>query len=234
MVRPPVDRWGVTAELLPLVGGHRNLAFKTLGLPRELVFKTTRRTTAAILWLVQVQQIARQHGFVVPELIESRWGQLVEDGWTCETHVEGTSFAPEEMPAILPLISDFHAATADLPQRPGFLSSVALLDEVSGGDVDLDTMPVQLVSRCREAWRGVQDRKDAIIHGDLNPGNLIRCSDGRTALIDWDECRRDLVLFDLGTLREGDEAERKARLAWEVACSWLVEPDHAKEIAAQL
>jgi len=44
----------------------------------------------------------------------------------------------------------------------------------------------------------------------------------------------DLILFDLVPLGEGDEDERKAHLAWEVACSWLVEPDHAKEVATQL
>jgi hypothetical protein len=48
------------------------------------------------------------------------------------------------------------------------------------------------------------------------------------------ECRRDLPLFDLGQMRVSDEVERRARLAWEVACSWLIEPNHAKEVAARL
>jgi Ser/Thr protein kinase RdoA (MazF antagonist) len=210
------------------------LAFRTLGLRRNLVFKSTRRAAAAVLWLVNIQQIVRQSGFAVPELIESREGKFVEEGWTCETYVEGRPFTPDEVPAILPLVSQFHIATADLPQRPGFLSSRALLKEVSGGDVDLNAMPTDLVTRCRKAWRAVSERQEAVIHGDLNAGNLIRCPDGRTALLDWDECRRDLILFDLGPLREGDAKERKARLAWEVACSWGVEPDYAKLCAAQL
>lgn len=233
-MRPPIERWGVAAELLPLLGGHRNLAFRTLGLRRNLVFKSTGRAPAAVFWLLNIQQIARQSGFVVPELIESRGGQLVEEGWTCETHVEGSQFTPDEIPSILPLVSQFHIATANLPQRPGFLSSCELLNETSGGDVDLDAMPNELLFRCREAWRAVSDRQEAVIHGDLNPGNLIRCSDGRAALLDWDECRRDLILFDLVPLRAGDEKERKASLAWEVACSWGVEPDYAKACAAQL
>jgi thiamine kinase-like enzyme len=205
-----------------------------VGLSRDVVFKSTRRTTAAVQWLVQVQQIARQSGFVVPEMIESCNGQLVEDGWTCETHMDGIPFAPDEMPTILPLVSSFHTATADVAQRPGFLSSRALLNDVSGGDVDLEAMPTELVARCRRTWRAVSDRKEAIIHGDLNSGNLIRCLDSRVAVIDWDECRRDLILFDLVPLGEGDEDERKARLAWEIACSWVVEPDYAKGIATQL
>lgn len=233
-MRPPIERWGVTAVVQPLLGGHRNLVFRTQGLSRNLVFKSTRRTTAAIHWLVQVQQIARQSGFVVPEMLESCNGQLVDEGWTCETHVEGVPFAPDEMPTIHPLISRFHSATIDVPQRPGFLSSKALLNNVSGGDVDLEAMPTELASRCRRSWRAVSDRKEAVIHGDLNSGNLIRCLDGRAALIDWDECRRDLIVFDLVPLGEGDEEERKACLAWEVACSWLVEPNYAQVVATQL
>jgi hypothetical protein len=153
---------------------------------------------------------------------------------TCEAYVDGIPFAPDEMPTILPLVSSFHTATADVPQRPGFLSSKVLLNDVSGGDVDLEAMPIELVSCCRRRWRAVSHRKEAIIHGDLNSCNLIKCSDGRPALIDWDECRRDLILFDLVPLGGGDEDERKARLAWEVACSWLAEPDYTQKVATQL
>nr|WP_242532273.1 phosphotransferase [Salipiger thiooxidans] len=56
-------------------------------------------------------------------------------------------------------------------------------------------MPAKVVARCRGLWSAVSEQTEAVIHGDINPGNLIRCSDGSIALIDWDECRRDLVLF---------------------------------------
>lgn len=221
-MRPPIERWGVAANLVPLAGGHRNLVFRTVGLSRNLVFKSTRRTAAAIHWLLKVQQIARQTGFVVPEYFESRDGNFVEEGWTCEAHVEGSPFAPDDLPALLPLVSRFHSATAGLPQRPGFLSSRAFLNEGSGGDVNMDAMPTELASRCRMAWRAVSERGESVVHGDLNLGNLIRCPDGRPALIDWDECRRDLILFDLGQLRQGDENERRAILhgKWRVLGGW--------------
>lgn len=233
-MQPPIERWGVVADLRPLAGGHRNQAFRTVGLARELVFKSTRRSSAAILWLVKVQQIARQSGFVVPDMIRCLDGDHVADRWTCEPLVEGRPFEPEEMPTILPLVSAFHTATLTVRQRPGFLSSRALLRKTVGGDVDLTAMPTELVARCRDAWCNVSDRTMAVVHGDLNCTNLIRCPDGRAALIDWDECRRDLVLFDLGPLGQGCDAERRARLAWEVACSWVLEPDHAKSCAAHV
>ena len=203
MPRPPIERWKLAADLQPLPGGHRNLAYRTVGLDRDVVLKSTRRTLEAIAWLDPAHAAARRSGFVVPDLIESAGGRLIEDGWTCETLVRGRPFAPGEMPDVLPLIAQFHEATASLPQRPGFRSSRDLITATAGGDVDLGAMPDDLVVRCRAAWRAVSGRPEAVVHGDLNPGNVIRCPDGRIGLIDWDECRRDLTLFDLGPLRDG-------------------------------
>lgn len=235
-MRPPIERWGITADLVPLADGQRNLSFRTdgIGPGLELVFKSTRRAEAALRWLSTVQKIARDVGFVVPEQIESRNGRLIEDDWTCECFVEGEHFSPDELPSAVPLIAAFHEATDDIPQRPGFLSSQDLIEQDRGGDVDLRAMPADLVSRCRDAWQAVSWQKQAIIHGDLNPGNLIRCPDGRAALIDWDECRRDLILFDIAVVGESSEQERRACLGWEVACSWQLEPSHARQMADRL
>lgn len=234
MLRPPIERWNTSAELRPLPGGHRNLTYRTVGLDADLVFKSTRRTLSGIAWLQQVHHIARQSGFVVPSLLYSINGHLVEDGWTCESFVEGHPLSPADLPSLLPLVKRFHEATAQLPQRPGFLSSQELLVQVMGGDISLDAMPRDLVARCRAAWHAVAGQREAVIHGDINASNTLRCPDGSIALIDWDECRRDLVLFDLGPLREGDDREQLARIAWEVACSWLIEPEHARKVAKHL
>ena len=40
--------------------------------------------------------------------------------------------------------------------------------------------------------------------------------------------------FDIAVLGAGSEKEQSARLAWEVACSWEIEPDHARQIASRL
>lgn len=235
MERPPIERWGVTADLIPLVGGHRNHAFRTtsLGMGKELVFKSTRRTEAAIRWLTEVHMAARVVGFVVPQQVEGSDGSLVQGGWTCERFLEGAHFSSSDVSSVLPLVAAFHVATAHLPQRPGFLSSKDLIGATHGGDVDLRDMPVDVVSRCRDAWRAVSNHSLSIVHGDLGPGNLINCPDGRTALIDWDECRRDLLLFDMAVLREADDQERRASRAWEVACSWKIEPGYARHVASR-
>ncbi len=233
-VSPPTWLWVVTAEVRPLTGGHRNLAFRTIGLTQELVFKSTRRPDAGLRWLVQVQDMARHSGFVVPQMMPSRHGALVDDGWTCETFVAGEPLTAPEMPVIQPLIQRFHDLAAKVAQRPGFRSSRSLLRHRAGGDVDLGAMPPALVQACRAAWRAMPAGPQSIVHGDLNPGNLLRCADGRIALLDWDECRRDLVVFDLGQLRTPDPVEARALLAWEVACSWRIEPNRARRLAQHL
>jgi len=171
---------------------------------------------------------------LVPELLQSQDGNLIENGWTCEPFFEGAHPSDDELSRLQPQIVEFHAATTNIAQRPGFRSSVELLHCVSGGDVNLDAMPKTLVAKCRDAWGAVSDRQTAIVHGDLTPANIIKTKDGGFALVDWDESRRDLVLFDLGQVSQDDELGRRARLAWEVACSWALEPEHAQKLASRL
>jgi hypothetical protein len=231
---PPIDRWNVEADLTALCGGHRNIAFRTVGLQQELVFKSTRRSQDAVEWLVPVHDLAETCGFAVPRHIKSVGGMIVESGWTCEVLIEGSPFGVADLPSINDNISYFHRLAAEIAQRPGFLSSQDLLKLNAGGDIDLASMPLNIVLKCREAWAHLPVGHSTVVHGDLNPSNLLRCADGRPALLDWDECRRDLPLFDIGQIQLLGHAEQSAIIAWEVACSWRLEPAYAKQAANQL
>ena len=98
----------------------------------------------------------------------------------------------------------------------------------------MNKMPGELVRKCRDAWRAVASRDESIVHGDLNAGNVLVTPERCFALLDWDECRRDLVLFDRGLIDKDDDAARQARKAWEVACSWIVEPEYARALSVHL
>ncbi|NVK46427.1 MAG: phosphotransferase [Rhodobacteraceae bacterium] len=231
---PPIHLWGLSAPLEPLGGGHRNAVFRTSELAQDLVFKSTRRTEAQLRWLTPVHDAAEAAGFTVPRLIPAQDGRLGAEGWTCEPLIEGRPFQPEDLPQIAERMDAFHRNASDLPQRPDFRSSRDLLAETSGGDVDLCALPADLLALCRKAW-GALDGEIGVIHGDLTAGNLIQTEAG-PALIDWDEARRDDLAFD--ALRTRPEtataAEKTAALAWEVACSWQIEPDHAALVARVL
>lgn len=214
-----------------MAGGARNTVLRTVGLDQDLVFKTTTRSGEAIAWLTEVHRHAEGAGLVVPRYLPSLRGALVESGWTCEPLIEGQAFSEHELPAIAPLMAKFHDATKTLAQRPGFRSSNDLLSEDAGGDVSLRVMPEPIVTACRATWTRVAGAPEAIVHGDLNPANLIWCLDGRPALLDWDECRRDLTLFDTVQMGGATAEEQNAALAWEVACCWHVEPERARKLA---
>lgn len=230
---PPTGLWGVDAPLCRLTGGHRNHAFRTTGLAQNLVFKSTSRSVEALAWLAPVHAAARAAGFAVPGLIPSRNGALSDQGWTCEPFLTGTPFTAADLPALAPRIQSFHRAARAFPQRPGFLSSRDLLAQDRGGDVDLSQMPAALARACRAAWAALPG-EETVIHADLSPGNILHGADGLPILLDWDESRRDRAAFDLAQLGPPDAATRRAALAWEVACCWQVEPDHARVLARGL
>lgn len=231
---PPIHLWEIDAPLEPLSGGHRNAVFRTSELERDLVFKSTRRDEVQIRWLTPVLTAAQAAGFVVATPIPACDGRHVADGWTCEPLIEGRPFQPDDVPQIAEQIDRLHAATARLPQRPGFATARGFLSMDRGGDVDLTTLPPDLAQLCRKAWDDVAG-DTGVIHGDLGAGNLLHTESG-PALLDWDEARVDLRAFDLIRSRPdtATATQKTAALAWEVACSWQIEPEHAKLVARVL
>lgn len=229
--RPPQTLWITAQELVPLAGGARNTVLRTTGLPRDLVFKSTRHSAPAIEWLQDVHDAAERAGLVAPKLIPSKRGNLVENGWTCETFLEGTPLGREDMAALMPSISAFHRATCCLPQRPGMRSSLELCEFASAKDIDLTVLPPDLVKRMRNAWSALEHHEMGVVHGDLTPANALVLMSGRLALLDWDEARRDATVFDLAQLGPQGPDVTKACLAWEIAVCWLVEPQRARQLA---
>ena len=231
-----LKHWSDSVVIRPLEGGYRNtvLLIEQAGVLR--VAKSTRRSEAAVRWAARAMQAASSAGFVVPHFIPSRAGNLVENGVTVEAYLRGDSVEQADLEDMLPLLKAFHEATRSFPQRPGFASAVDLLVETRGGDVDLSQMPNELVETCREAWQVLQGEPQSVVHGDLNPSNVLRMSDGRFALLDWDEARFDASLFDTLALSEtiSQKFERELFLAWEVAICWQIEPEYAREQAEKL
>ena len=231
---PPTQLWGYDGPVVPLSQGRRNTVFATTERSPPLVFKSSRQSDEAVAWLVPVLRAAEAAGFVVPYPQRSTSGAYVTGGWTCEPFIEGSEARTEDLAGLEAGLGVFHQATGDIAQRPGFLSAVALLIKRRGGDVDLHAMPSQLVSLCRAAWQTIAARAQTVIHGDLCAANVLRTPNGAIALLDWDEARRDVADFDLIRVAAPDHDMQVAHLAWEVACSWTIEPEYARRSAGKL
>ena len=219
---PPLGAWGLTGTPVPLPGGHRNTVLRV----GDHVLKSTRRSEAAINWLLPVINRLEQYGLSAPRPMRSHHGAFVVDGWTCEPFVVGTSCNPSRLQTAWPRVAQ---ATRQIRQRPGFASANALLHRPSGGDINLGHLPPPLTRALRAAWRALPPERPCVVHGDLNATNLIQNGDTIT-LVDWDEARMDHPGLDRATLGLGTSAEHRAATAWEIACSWQIEPAHARAL----
>lgn len=221
---PPLGAWGLTGTPVPLPGGHRNVVLRV----GDYVLKTTRRSETALRWLGPVHDVARAVGLNAPGLVPDNRGWLVCDGWTCEPFCPGVPTPPGQIGA---KIAAFHAATRNIPQRPGFADAHTLLTAPRGGDIDLTRIPEPLVAQMRKAWAAMPSMPACIVHADLNPANILTAPDGTITVLDWDEARRDHKGFDA---IEPDTATARARLAWEIACCWEIEPERARALAHKM
>jgi Ser/Thr protein kinase RdoA (MazF antagonist) len=73
---------------------------------------------------------------------------------------------------------------------------------------------------------------ECVIHGDLNPSNVLIDANEHAAILDWDESRLDVAAFDQAALCPPAAGPAlNALRAWEIACCWQIEPDHARNLA---
>jgi len=228
-----VSCWGKYDVLAPLEGGHRNAAFRVSGANGECVLKSTRRNEAAMNWLVDIHSIARDCGIVVPVLLKGQNGCFVQKGWTLEIFINGVH--PDALPTdwLQSVMARFHSATRNVGQRPTFVSTNDLLHLRTGGDVDLDLMPADLVQALRKAWRAVSSSPQSVVHGNINVSNIVAIPNGDFAILDWDESRFDFSFCDIAqfSIESANAKALRAVQAYEIACSWQVEPEYAKQQA---
>ncbi len=195
-----------------------------------LVFKTTRRSEAALSWLLPVHEAARGAGFRVPEIHRAASGRFLENGWYCETLELGRKAEPGQLIDLEPMVAAFHRATGSIPQRPGFCHSDEMSSVRDSGDATLSGMPQDLSDEVRKALCALSGKTISGVHGDLSVGNLL-IAPGGPVLLDWDEARRDFSALDHVQLGRGTPAERRAADALEIASCWAVEPERAADLA---
>lgn len=226
--------WGADAvKLEKLAGGHANDVWSVRVNGTIAVGRLGKRSDDDLKWETDLLQFLHQNGLSVPLPIPTTDGKLFVNGLVVMTFVEGR--APEtknDWQRVASTLSKLHQLTNGWPQRPGWKSSIDLIDADKGTKVDLKEMPAEAVERCRNAWRPFQQHQKCVIHGDPNSRNILISGD-RVTLIDWDESHLDvreldLVLpFNAGNLsKETFDLASQASAAWEAAVCW--DDDYAR------
>ncbi|QPH53542.1 phosphotransferase [Pontivivens ytuae] len=215
-MRPPerfLFRHGIERVVRPLTGGARNHVWLVERGGVRFVAKSTRRSAAALWWLHRLEPALREAGLRTALPIVAR-GRIVLEGWTLEHFISGRPAGVQDIAALRPALLHLHRLTRNIPQRPGFCAARELPRVFRSGDAVLPSRSGPLVKTLRALPQGPH----GAVHAELNPSNIILTDTG-PCLIDWDEARRDLALFD-----QAPSQHASARAAFEVASCWQVEP----------
>ena len=186
------------------------------------------RSDPDLAWETSLIQYLDSEGFAVPVPIPTTDGRLFADGLVVMTYVAGEPPSTKaDWGRVAETLRRLHGLTQDWPQRPGWQSSIDLLQADSGTKIDLNAMPPEGVARCRAAWARLSGRDTCVVHGDANnPGN-VRMTGNRVALIDWDEAHVDVPDLDLVLPHNAADLDNnaldmasQASAAWEAAVCW--------------
>src|SRR5689334_19605251 len=186
-------QWGDdAARLEQLGGGVVNEVWSVRVNGQLAVGRLGARTDADLVWETDLLRHLDREGLGVPIPIATRSGRLFADGLVVMSYVDGE---PPETEADWRRVADslrrLHKLTQGWPQRPGWRSSIDLLQAETGTKIDLGAMPPEGVARCRTAWERLAGHPICVIHSDPTPGN-IRMSADRVGIIDWDESHVDV------------------------------------------
>lgn len=188
---PDLSPWGDVTDLKPIPGGARRRAVRGTLNGQPVIAKSNALPEPSLRWQLRIEAAARRAGFVTPGLLETRHGTLLAHGWTLEPFLTGHPATLADL-RTAPL-ARFHAQARRIPPRPGLLRRLP---------ANWDRL-----SRLPGPWGG--------LHGDLHPGNVLRVSSGRLALLDWEEARRAPLAIDRAA--PGSRDHLRAELA---ACAW--------------
>lgn len=249
------SRWAALAawsgvELAgPLAGGHRGEVMLAHRGDSRLVVRRSRRSGSSVDWEIALLDHLGERGILVPSPVPADDGRRHVDGLVVSQFIDGhPPDGTDDWRRVAATLNTLHELTGGWPQRPMFASSRRLLDSERGGDVRLDLMPARAVDSVRMAWREVQVGPQCAVHGDAGASNIL-ITDGRAALLDWDEARVDVPWFDFAFVPDDIRmpapperwaapperlAVRAAGTAWEAATCWTEEPYYARRRLMQL
>ena len=136
-------------------------------------------------WTAELFSRITQRGFRVPTPIRAPNGEWLIRGWTAETFLEGRPAKPSDAPQVAAAIDAFHQALAGEPV-PAFRTGIAepnpwdRADDWAWGELPtpIDPRLIEPLGRLAALRRPLPELPHQLIHGDLNPDNILIAPDG--------------------------------------------------------
>lgn len=142
-------------------------------------------------WIAMFSENILEDGFRIPKPIAMGDGSLItSDGWTAWTFLEGTHATLDDIPECITAITAFHQALADIAKHPLMDDNRTPWGEAHRwclGDKPDFVQPKlrDLVDQMYALRKPIPVLKNQLIHGDLNPENILVASSTPPALIDF-------------------------------------------------
>lgn len=233
--------WGEDARRIErLTGGVANDVWSVRVGGKIAVGRLGKRSEADLAWETDLLIYLNRAGMAVPVPIPTHDGRLFVDGLVVMKFMEGgPPETQDDWRQVAETLRRLHQLTQGWPQRPGWRSSLDLLQVETGTKIDLNAMPAEGVVRCRAAWARLLGHQTCVVHGNPNSAANVRMTANHVALIDWDEAHvdvpdLDLVLPENGAGLEGETLDiaSQASAAWEAAVCW--DDEHSKKRLAEV
>lgn len=131
-------------------------------------------------WTAALFSRIGQRGFRVPTPVRATTGEWLVRGWTAETFLEGRPARPSDAPQVAAAVAAFHRALVGEPP-PAFRTGVAdpspwdRADAWAWGELPAPVDPrlSEPLGRLAALRRPLPESPSQVIHGDLNPDNLL-------------------------------------------------------------
>ena len=175
------DAFNIQASPERLSGGSQP-TFKVGNIVLKRVKETSlenNHSPELIEWIAEFSQALKQDGFRFPKALptkEGRW--ITPDGWTAWSFVEGRHSTEEDVGGVIEGIVALHQALAGVQKNPLMEENQTTwgkADRWCWGDKPAHIHPrlEPLIETLYELRRPVEGLKDQLIHGDLNPANIL-------------------------------------------------------------
>lgn len=144
----------------------------------EIILRQEQDRAEAI-YFAELFNAIEEEGFHVPRPVLSITGEwLTQDGWSAWKFVAGRPAEPEDIPQVVPALEAFHRALAKFPYPPHLATRNSRYDWAD--QAAWDELPVEIAVRLAEPLGKLIKHKkpiahvhEQLIHGDLNPDNIL-------------------------------------------------------------